>query len=413
MQKPHLQKLFVCRPILNDTRIQDLLGFLENPENTALAFRLTAALIEKAEELGLFGNILRTYILHLLSHTENTFSRTVEQSNGAVGQSLYRAFAHDMDILSDIFHQPPSAILPTDLLDNYEPTKRKASDALAFLDSRIKKAVTADDAAKAFLDFYRHYGCGEIARCKAFCWNEQTHTLTGIEHFKALPFADLIGYERQKQQLRDNTEAFLHGRPANNVLLIGARGTGKSSSVKALASEYCEQGLRLVQLKKSQLSELPRILAALRKFPAKRFILFLDDLSFEESETEYKHLKSAIEGGVETPPPNVLICATSNRRHLIKERWRDRDQAQDELYRQDSMNETLSLSDRFGLIITFLAPDQEQYLAIVAHYLAKENIRLSPQELRILAHRWELAHSGRSGRTAQQFAMHYLGQMER
>ena len=168
-----------------------------------------------------------------------------------------------------------------------------------------------------------------------------------------------------------------------------------------------------MQLAKSQLGELPRILAALRGFPSKRFILFLDDLSFEEFETEYKYLKSAIEGGVEARPKNVLIYATSNRRHLIKESWRDRDRAQDELYRQDSMNETVSLSDRFGLIITFLAPDQEQYHAIIAHYLEKEGVRLAPEELRILAHRWELEHSGRSGRTAQQFAAHYLGQMKR
>ena len=164
-----------------------------------------------------------------------------------------------------------------------------------------------------------------------------------------------------------------------------------------------------MQLAKSQLGELPRILAALRKFPSKRFILFLDDLSFEEFETEYKYLKSAIEGGVEARPKNVLICATSNRRHLIKESWRDRDQAQNELYRQDSMNETISLSDRFGLIITFLAPDQEQYLAIIAHGLEKEGIRLPDEELRVLAHRWDLEHSGHSGRTAQQFVAHYLG----
>ena len=413
MLKPRLHELCICRPILEDALIGEFLRFLENPENTSHAYAFTAGLIEKAELLGFSGNILRAYFLHALAQAENTFARTAEQPGGHVGGSLRRAFVRDMEILADVFHEPPSAMLPCDLLDDYAPTNRCTTEAAAFLHERMEKAPSAEDAADAFLDFYRRYGCGEISSCKAFSWNDKEHRLQGVERFEALPLADIIGCDRQKKQLTDNTEAFLEGCPANNVLLIGARGTGKSSSVKALAHEYYGRGLRLVQLAKSQLGELPRILAALRGFPSKRFILFLDDLSFEEFETEYKYLKSAIEGGVEARPKNVLIYATSNRRHLIKESWRDRDRAQDELYRQDSMNETVSLSDRFGLIITFLAPDQEQYHAIIAHYLEKEGVRLDPEELRILAHRWELEHSGRSGRTAQQFAAHYLGQMKR
>lgn len=413
MLKPRLQELCICRPILEDALIGKFLCFLENPENTSHAYDFTAGLIEKAESLGLSGNILRSYFLHVLAHVENTFACTVEQSSGNVGKSLRRAFVRDMEILTDVFHEPPSAMLPCDLLDDYEPTKRCTSEASSFLHERMTSAIAAEEVADAFLDFYRRYGCGEISSCKAFSWNDKEHKLQGVEHFEALPLADVIGYDRQKKQLTDNTEAFLEGRPANNVLLIGARGTGKSSSVKALAHEYYGRGLRLVQFAKSQLGELPRILAELRRFPSKRFILFLDDLSFEAFETEYKYLKSAIEGGVEARPQNVLIYATSNRRHLIKESWRDRDQAQNELYRQDSVNETVSLSDRFGLIITFLAPDQEQYHAIIAHYLEKEGVRLAPEELRILAHRWELEHSGRSGRTAQQFVAHYLGQMRK
>ena len=413
MLKPRLHELCICRPILEDALIGEFLRFLENPENTSHAYAFTAGLIEKAELLGFSGNILRAYFLHALAQAENTFARTAEQPGGHVGGSLRRAFVRDMEILADVFHEPPSAMLPCDLLDDYAPTNRCTTEAAAFLHERMEKAPSAEDAADAFLDFYRRYGCGEISSCKAFSWNDKEHRLQGVERFEALPLADIIGCDRQKRQLTDNTEAFLEGRPANNVLLIGARGTGKSSSVKALAHEYYGRGLRLVQLAKSQLGELPRILAALRGFPSKRFILFLDDLSFEEFETEYKYLKSAIEGGIEVRPKNVLIYATSNRRHLIKESWRDRDRAQDELYRQDSMNETVSLSDRFGLIITFLAPDQEQYHAIIAHYLEKEGVRLAPEELRILAHRWELEHSGRSGRTAQQFATHYLGQMRK
>lgn len=151
---------------------------------------------------------------------------------------------------------------------------------------------------------------------------------------------------------------------------------------------------------------------ALRYFASKRFIIFLDDLSFEESDAEYKYLKSAIEGGVESRPENVLIYATSNRRHLIRESWRDRSESQDDVYRDDSMNETISLSDRFGLIIQYYAPDQKEYLAIIDHMLRKEGIKLTPEELRIAGVRWEMTHSGRSGRTAQQFVAHYLGQLD-
>ena len=219
-----------------------------------------------------------------------------------------------------------------------------------------------------------------------------------------------MGYDHQKTQLTGNTEAFVDGKPANNVLLVGARGTGKSSSVKALANEYFSKGLRLLQITKPQLKNLPEIMETLRSYASKRFIIFLDDLSFEETDPEYKYLKSAIEGGVEARPDNVLIYATSNRRHLIRETWRDRVDGQDELYRDDSVNETISLSDRFGLIIYYYAPNQAEYLEIIRHMLKKQNIELEDDQLRVEGLRWEMTHSGRSGRTAQQFVINYLGQ---
>ena len=170
------------------------------------------------------------------------------------------------------------------------------------------------------------------------------------------------------------------------------------------------QGLRLIQLQKSQLGELPRLLQTLRRIASKRFIIYLDDLSFESNDPEYKYLKSAIEGGVESCPENVLIYATSNRRHLIKESWHDRESGQDEIYKSDNMNETISLSDRFGLIIMYRLPDQNEYLAIIDHALREKGIILTPEELKQAGHRWELEHSGRSGRVAQQFVNYYLGQ---
>ena len=216
---------------------------------------------------------------------------------------------------------------------------------------------------------------------------------------------DLIGYAHQKELLTKNTQAFLAKKPANNVLLVGARGTGKSSGVKALVNEYYTEGLRLVQLTKLQLKELSKVMETLKKFSARRFIIFLDDLSFDESETEYKYLKSAIEGGVEPRPENVLIYATSNRRHLIRE------QDFDDRYNEDSANETISLSDRFGLIIHYYAPTQTEYLEIIRRMLKKNGVDLEGEDLRIEGLRWEMSHSGRNGRTAQQFVNYYLGQL--
>ena len=257
---------------------------------------------------------------------------------------------------------------------------------------------------------YQRYGSGDIAVYRAFRWDKKKK-LVGIENFAPLRLAQLIGYTEQKQALLGNTLAFLSGRPANNVLLVGARGTGKSTSVKALANEFFDQGLRLVQLTKPQLVELPYIMGTLGRFTTKRFIVYLDDLSFEDSEPEYKTLKSGIEGGVETRPDNVLLYATSNRRHLIKESWHDRDGA-DEVHRGDSVNETISLSDRFGLVIHYPAPNQKEYLAIIDHYLRAAGVLLPPEELRLAGQRWEMEHSGRSGRTARQFVDYYLGQQK-
>ena len=277
------------------------------------------------------------------------------------------------------------------------PLHTEASTALEEL---LKNARTAENFAEALLRYYQSFGYGDIASFKAFRWDAKLQRLIGIRHFEAMQMEDIIGYAHQKEQLIDNTEAFVQRKPANNVLLVGARGTGKSSAVKALANIYYSRGLRILQLTKPQLSHLPDIMDALRYFASKRFIIFLDDLSFEESDAEYKYLKSAIEGGVESRPENVLIYATSNRRHLIRESWRDRSESQDDVYRDDSMNETISLSDRFGLI------------AIIDHMLRKEGIKLTPEELRIAGVRWEITHSGRSGRTAQQFVAHYLGQLD-
>ena len=205
-----------------------------------------------------------------------------------------------------------------------------------------------------------------------------------------------------------NTQAFVEGRPCNNALLVGARGTGKSSSVKALVNQFYKQGLRLVEVSKHDQKDLYNVLKSLRT-SGKRFIVFLDDLSFEENESEYKYLKSILEGGVETKPDNVLIYATSNRQHLIRETWNDRSGNSDDLHKFDTVNEKLSLADRFGLTVTFLAPNQEEYMTIIEELAKRHDVDLSSTELRAMALKWEMTRSGRSGRAARQFISHILG----
>ena len=360
--------------------------------------RATQLLIEHAETYGLRGNLTRAWFIYLIAHEPNLVSVTMERARGKIGDSLRNYFIRDLEKMMS--HG-------SSVVNDYKPTIERETPAKLELESLLQYANTAEQIADAFIEYYRRFGYGDIADYRAFKWSDGK--LRGIEHFDNQSFDDLIGYRHQKEQLIENTEAFLDDRGANNVLLVGARGTGKSSSVKALVNRYFDRSLRLVQLTKPQLAELPTVMDTLRQFASRKFIVFLDDLSFEESEDEYKYLKSAMEGGVETRPENVLICATSNRRHLIRESWRDRSDGQEELYKQDSVNETISLSDRFGLIIHYAAPNQDEYLAIIRHMLGKNGVILDDEQLRIKGLRWEMTHSGRNGRTAQQFVTHYLG----
>ena len=407
---PHLYELLICRSLLKDAVISHLARYFENPDDVSAQYEFASGLIEAAEDLGLSGNLLRAYLIHRLANSDNIVARSVEETNGKISPSLMKVFCRDIAILEPLLRDLPGSFLKVSLLDDYTPAKEHMTPGIAALHGVLRRPWTPETLAAALTEYYLRIGSGDISAYRAFRWDKK-EGLIGIRHFEPVRLSDLIGYMTQKKSLTGNTLAFLAGRPANNVLLVGARGTGKSSSVKALANEYFSMGLRLVQITKPQLADLPRIMETLRRFASKRFILFLDDLSFEDTEVEYKYLKSAIEGGVESRPENVLIYATSNRRHLIRETWRDRDAGQDELFKADSMHETISLSDRFGLIINYRAPSQNEYLAIIDHHLRAAGVILSPEELRIEGQRWEMDHSGRNGRTACQFAAHYLGQV--
>ena len=394
--------------VLNGLESDPILSFLEwDTADTESQAQAASHLVRAAETLGLSGNLLPQYLLHLFTHSANLVSETMERTGLPPGNSLRQAFYQDIEHLYPLLTLPTSNFLGVQLLDNYEPTQNIYDKTEDFLLPWIEAAKTPRDYAEALLTFYARYGYGDLAAYVVFRWDDEKNKIRGVEYFERTYMRNLIGYQRQKDQLIQNTRAFVQGKPANHVLLVGARGTGKSSAVKALVNEYEESGLRLVQVTKEQLRKLPEIMNTLRHYAGRKFILFLDDISFEDSDAEFKTVKSAIEGGVSSCPPNVRLYATSNRRHLVRETWREREQ--DELYRDDTINETVSLSDRFGLVIHYHTPDQEEYLAIINYMLSQKGIHLSPEELRIAGLRWEMTHSGRSGRTAQQFVAHYLG----
>ena len=244
----------------------------------------------------------------------------------------------------------------------------------------------------------------------AAIWRARKEYMRPVQHIDAIALDDLLGIDQQKQQLVHNTERFMHRQPANNALLWGARGTGKSSLIKAVFNHYRGRGLRLVEVDKSDLIYLPEIVDEIRD-TEHRFILFCDDLSFEANETHYKSLKSVLEGSIESPPDNVLIYASSNRRHLVPESMQDNRNSglvEDELHYADAIEEKISLSDRFGLWLSFYPPNQEQYLAMVEHYF--RDYHGDREALHHAAKQFSQAKGGaRSGRTAKQFFNSYSG----
>jgi predicted AAA+ superfamily ATPase len=252
--------------------------------------------------------------------------------------------------------------------------------------------------------YYRSYGAGALEACDSFYWDGGFRGVTSKDPIR---FSDLIGVERQTAALVENTKFLLAGLTASNILLYGDAGTGKSSSVKALINEYAGSGLKLVAIPKARIAELPRVLSAVAERGLK-FILFIDDLSFEENESTYKSFKSVIEGGVSARPNNAVICVTSNRRNIVKEVWADRER-QDDIHLRDNLQEKRSLSDRFGLTIVYGSPDKDEYISIVEGLAAKAGLDMGEGEMKAAALTWELRHGGRSGRTAKQFVEYMKG----
>ena len=421
MKNTDLRNLVVCRDLLEDPVIQKIIELVEfrekypsspakNRMESFLQSEVAALLIQQAEKLGISGNLLPAYIVHLLAEGGNVAARTIE-AVGSYGKGLLDSLGDDMILLLPYLKVKTTVVIGRDnpFLNNYHPAKKEQNLFETNLLQRLVEMKTITSAARHLLRHYEKWGSGMMARYTAFRVGAGG-TLIGIADFPVFNWDDLLGYEDQKYKLMTNTQNFMEGRPANNVLLTGARGTGKSTGVKALAAMFAADGLRLIQIGRDQLELVAPVLEKLNEIRSKKFILFFDDLSFDEGESGYKYLKSAIDGSVTAQPDNVLIYATSNRRHLLKETWSDRnDSLEAEVYRQDSANESISLSDRFGLILHYSTPSQEEYLQIIDHELRKAGVHLSKEELRLEGVRWEMEHSGRNGRIANQFVKWYLG----
>lgn len=378
--------------------------------------KTTAALVsilKIAEQYRLCGNIYKSYIAWLLIHDENPYSLSCEMNNAENG-GLRRFALLDAQYLYDMYNaEIPNEI--ADMLGDFTYTNDFGCENMTDignmaneLANRLDSTSSAEQFLQAVTQFYCNNGVGMLGLNKAFYIDSTESTkLVPISDFDRYHLTDMWGYEHQKKLLTDNTEAFINGKAANNVLLYGDSGTGKSTSIKAILNEYHTRGLRMIEVYKHQFSCLPRLIEKLR-LRRYSFIIYMDDLSFEEFEIEYKFLKAIIEGGLEKKPDNVLIYATSNRRHLIRESFSDRD-GNDDIHKNDTVQEKLSLSDRFGLTISFTKPMQKEYLEIVKYLAHNAGINMPEDALCAEASRWGLMHGGVSGRVARQFINHLLG----
>ncbi|WP_297979522.1 ATP-binding protein [uncultured Oscillibacter sp.] len=399
-------------------------GGFDRDELVRRIYREIKRLLELGTSCGFDENLWHCYLTWLLMTNRNAFTLTCERSGSREGTvngfvkadfAVFRRLFHydfspiekdlGLDCFTAISHY--SALPKRDRIYN-----RDVSWQVRVLSRALAQARDEEDIFSLMTSYYRQYGFGLFAMNRAFRIQGHGKELEflPITNVDRVMLEDLLGYEKQKEELRRNTEAFLDGKHANNVLLYGDAGTGKSTSVKALVNEYFSRGLRMIEIYKHQFRDLSNLLAQVKNRNY-RFIIFIDDLSFEDSEVEYKFLKAVIEGGVETRPDNVLIYATSNRRHLIRETWNDRTDMEHhgDIHRSDTVEEKLSLSARFGVAINYNAPTPKEFQAIVLALAQRQGIRMDEKELLALANTWEVRHGGFSGRVAQQFVNYAEG----
>ncbi len=410
--------------------LQDMTFLMENYDNTyynsedlkGLLFECVNELLEMTASHGFEGNLWHNYLTYLLASHENAYSTSCEIVGSAAG-SINEIAEHDFEIFKELFDY--DFVEMADILEagcltlilNYRGMdghgkvfNRRIRERICSLSRNLAGTKDAGEFKDILTQFYKEFGVGKLGLHKAF---RVEHGEAGVKIVPITKIAhvhlnDLVGYEIAKKKLVDNTEAFVAGRRANNCLLFGDAGTGKSSSIKAILNQYYDRGLRMIEVYKHQFQDLNNIISQIKNRNYK-FIIYMDDLSFEEFEIEYKYLKAVIEGGLERKPDNILIYATSNRRHLIRETFRDKADRDEELHTNDTVQEKLSLVARFGVTIYFGKPEKKEFQEIVLQLAKRNGIGMPKDELLLEANKWELSHGGLSGRTAQQFIDYLLG----
>ncbi len=404
-----------------------------NPENdlesmTRNASEAAGELTELAGTYGFEGNLWHCFLALFLVSSENAFSVASEKHDGIEG-SLNEIAKHDFEMFKECFGWELEridrylAIKAFAFTKDYKTSSadgslfnRRIRDRICDTAVKLEGASDSDEFLKIMSDFYRDYGVGKFGLHKAFRVEHDENgkaVIVPITRVKHLDLDDLIGIELQKKQLTDNTEAFLAGRRANNVLMFGDAGTGKSSSIKGILNKYYPEGLRMIEIYRHQFKDINDVIAQIKNRNYK-FILYMDDLSFEDEETEYKYLKAVIEGGLEKKPDNVLIYASSNRRHLVHENFGDKMDIRkdDDLHASDTVQEKLSLSARFGVKIYFGRPNKREFDEIVRSIAGRCGLQMDEKELLAEANKWELRNGGMSGRVAEQFIDYCLGSVK-
>ena len=419
----NISELVIYRNLKHEDLFEDMAGLmgLGKEGQKADPFACAGELVELAVEYGFEGNLWHCFLALCLADNENAYTTTCE-IRGNAGGTLDMLAKNDYRIFKALFDYDLETLEPAAMwkeIAHYRPSRqesrvfnRRIRDRIVDLAVLLEQSEDENEFQSHMAAFYGEYGVGKFGLNKAFriIEKEEEHKviidpIINVEH---IYFKDIVGYEMQKKKLIENTEAFISGKEANNVLLFGDAGTGKSSSVKAILNEYYGQGLRMIEVYKHQFKALSEVLEQIKDRNYK-FIIYMDDPPFEEYELEYKYLKAILEGGLGKRPKNVLIYATSNRRHLIREKFSDKRELDDDLHNNDTVQEKLSLAARFGVTIYYGSPDKFQFQGIVKALAEKYHLDMPEEELLLEANKWEISHGGLSGRTASQFITHLLG----
>ena len=390
-----------------------------------MLYSILNRIIELSAAHGFNGNLWHTYLTYLLANNENAYSTACE-IRGEVDSSVNAIALHDFAVFKELFAMDiemlgkalniglAKVILNYKQADEGKIFNTRIRDRICDLAQMLATAGDAGELMRMTTDFYKEFGVGKFGLHKAFRINhdhDENVIIEPITNIMHTYLEDLVGYEIAKQKLVDNTEAFIDGRPANNCLLFGDAGTGKSSSIKGILNRYYDKGLRIIEVYKHQFKDLNDVIAQIKGRNYK-FILYMDDLSFEDFEIEYKYLKAVIEGGLEKKPNNILIYATSNRRHIVRENYHDRAEIREDMHADDTVQEKLSLASRFGVSIYFGSPSKKEYNNIVKVLADRYNVSMDEEQLLYEANKWEISHGGLSGRTAQNFINYLLGKQE-